>query len=310
METTLEFSAFQIPDDHAEFASVAPDGASEDGLTPTEGLPLETSRRPDLEEGVNRWAVETPANGAQMLTAATQHCGIDGLHMIESFEGFSATQYRDAVGVPTIGYGTTSAVIFPLPKTCTRAMAQGWLQLYVSRNVEPAIRGMGVPLNGHEFDACCSAGYNLGPGIFSSASTFGRLLRARQFRQAADALLQYDHAGGAVLAGLARRRQAERQLFLEPMAKPADPHHLSRYPNQVFTIAGHKINERQAVTQMYQLLEHKAQNTRQIRALMPSIVLLRKRVWSVAHFAHPPKWGSDFLGWRWQQLNALTQTKV
>jgi lysozyme len=309
METELEFTAFQIPDDHAELASIPPDGASEDGLTPTVGLPLETSRRPDLEPGVNRWLVEAPVDGG-ISTAAQQHCGTDGMHMIEGFEGFSAKRYLDSVGVPTIGYGTTSAVIFPLPQTCTRPQAEGWLRLYVSRSVEPAIRGMGVPLNGHEFDACCSAGYNLGPGIFSSASTFGRLLRARQFRQAADALLLYDHAGGTVLSGLARRRQAERQLFLEPMPAPADPHHLSRFPNQVFPIAGHRINERAAVTQMYQLLEHKAQNTRQIRALMPSIVLLRKRVWAVAQFAHPPKWGSDFLGWRWQQLNALTQTKV
>jgi GH24 family phage-related lysozyme (muramidase) len=241
---------------------------------------------------------------------ALQHVTGDGLALIESFEGFSAKQYRDSVGVPTIGYGTTSAVIFPLPKTCTRAQAEGWLRLYVQRSVEPAIRGMGVPLNAHEFDACCSLGYNLGPGVFSSASTFGRLLRARQFRQAADSMLMYDHAGGVVLAGLARRRQAERALFLRPMPAKPDPHHLERFVDQTFVISGRKVNEHDAVGRWYQLMAHEAQNRNQLRALMPNLVLLRKRVWTVSHFQQPPSWGEDWRGFRWQALDHITATKL
>jgi lysozyme len=296
-----------------EFESVPPDGAPASGAESTPGIfPLETARRPDVEPGLteaDRWSLDIlPAPHA--TTMALEHISLEGLHLIEGFEGFSAKRYLDSVGVPTLGYGTTAADVFPLPSSCTRAQAEGWLRGKMASKYEPSVRGAGVPLNQHQFDACCSIAYNLGPGIMAGSFTFGRLIRARQYRQAADAMLMYDKAGGVTLLGLSRRRQAERALFLEPMPKPSDPHKLSRFVNTTFTIAGHRINERTAVTRMYQLLEHPAQDRNQIHALMPSIVLLRKRVWTVSHFAHPPSWGQDWRGFRWQALNTLTSTKV
>jgi lysozyme len=306
------FTMDELPPDDLELLSIAPDGAPADDAGATPGLPLESSRRPDLPDGMveaDRWKVELE-HDEMFAAAAVQHCSVDGLHLIEGFEGYSGKRYLDAVGVPTIGYGTTSAVIFPLPKTCTRAQAEGWLRLYVQRNCEPAVRGMGVPLNQHQFDALCSFAYNLGPGSLSSGWSVGRLLRARQYRAAADAMLQFDHAGGVVLAGLARRRQTERSRFLTPMPAVQDPHHLERFPNSTFTIDGRRINERVTVGEFYRLLAHGAQSHNQLHRLQGDLVLLRKRLWAVAHFDHPPSWGRDWRGWRFQQLLHLTAVKI
>jgi lysozyme len=303
-----ELTAAELPTDEAELSSVAPDGAPADETQATAQLPLESTRRPDLEDGLteaDRWRIE-PELAELTAAAAVQHISVDGLHLIEGFEGYSGVQYRDAVGVPTIGYGTTSSVIWPLPRTCNRGQAEGWLRLYVAKFCEPAVRGLRIPLNQHEFDALCSFVYNLGPGSMSSGWTIGRLLRARNYRGAADAMLMYDVAGGAVLAGLRTRRRTERSRFLTPMPPVADPHHLERFPNQVFVINGHRINERGAVSEFYRLLAHRAQSENQLKQLQGQLVLLRKRVWAVSHFEHPPSWGADWRGFRWQALNHLT----
>jgi lysozyme len=69
-----------------------------------------------------------------------------------------------------------------------------------------------VPLNQHQVDATLDLIYNCGPAPL--ASRFGALLNQRAYRPAADEMLNWDHAGGQVLLGLQRRRQAEHALFL------------------------------------------------------------------------------------------------
>jgi len=47
-----------------------------------------------------------------------------------------------------------------------------------------------------------------------ASSTLGRVLNQGNYNQAANELLKWNRAGGNVLAGLTRRRQAERTMFL------------------------------------------------------------------------------------------------
>lgn len=56
--------------------------------------------------------------------------------------------------------------------------------------------------------------YNLGQGIFARGRTMGDAIASRDHRRIADAFLVYHKAGGLVLPGLARRRRAERALYL------------------------------------------------------------------------------------------------
>ena len=58
-----------------------------------------------------------------------------------------------------------------------------------------------------------SFAFNLGTGALAH-STLLRDLNVGNYQAAADQFLRWNHAGGRVLAGLTRRRQAERKLFL------------------------------------------------------------------------------------------------
>lgn len=153
------------------------------------------------------------------------HISENGLKLIEHFEGFRATQYRDAAGVPTIGYGTTAGarVVNPLPETCTETEAERWLELYVARDVIPAVEAAAAAgkrtFNQNQVDACCSLGYNLGEGIFSAAHTIGLHIRNHKYthRRIGNDFLLYEYADGRKLAGLVTRREAERALFDRPI---------------------------------------------------------------------------------------------
>jgi GH24 family phage-related lysozyme (muramidase) len=136
-----------------------------------------------------------------------------GAALIEEFEGFRAHAYRDAVGVPTIGFGSTKGVRMG-DGPVTRAQARARLKREVDEVYGAAVNRLGVPLNQHQFDALCSFTYNLGPGAIASSTGIGRALRTRDWRRAADELLKWDKAGGRTLLGLTRRRRAERALFL------------------------------------------------------------------------------------------------
>lgn len=137
-----------------------------------------------------------------------------GAQLIEAFEGFVPHPYRDAVGVWTIGYGSTRGVGPNTPRV-TRAQAEARLMREVDATYGAAINALGLPLNQNQFDALTSFVYNVGPGGVASSTTVGKRLRARDWTAAADALLAWDKAGGRTLAGLTRRRRAERALFLK-----------------------------------------------------------------------------------------------
>lgn len=148
------------------------------------------------------------------------HTSEAGLKLIENFEGFVDHIYDDGTGVLTVGYGTTSADIHPLPTHVTRAQAEQLLVRELASKYEPAVNGVGVPLNQNQFDALVSLAYNCGPGIVSDAYQIGRDLRARNYSAASADFMHYVVAGGRVLQGLVNRRTAERSLFNKPVADP------------------------------------------------------------------------------------------
>ena len=63
-----------------------------------------------------------------------------------------------------------------------------------------------------------SLAYNIGPGAFAKSSAL-RKFNAGDKAGAANAILLCNKAGGKVLGGLVRRREAERALFLSPVGK-------------------------------------------------------------------------------------------
>ena len=129
-----------------------------------------------------------------------------GLQLIESFEGLRLNSYQDSVGVWTIGYGHTQGV--KPGQTITQQQAQAFLQQDLGV-AESAVNKLGLTLTDNQFAALVSFTFNLGGGNLNK-------LLSQGLAAAPDRILLFDHAGGRVLPGLTRRRQAERALFLTP----------------------------------------------------------------------------------------------
>jgi hypothetical protein len=78
-----------------------------------------------------------------------------------------------------------------------------------------------APLTDLQVAALVSLVHNIGEGGFRS-STVLRELNQRDYRAAARAILLWDKAGGQVLPGLVRRRQAEMEMFLRGRTRPVN----------------------------------------------------------------------------------------
>jgi lysozyme len=144
--------------------------------------------------------------------------------LIKKFEGFRAEAYLCPADVWTIGYGITASAgigVNPRPgMRVTEAEADLHLREAVAK-FAAKIRPMIVrPINENQFGAFVSLAYNIGPSAFRRSSAL-RLFNEGNTQGAADAILMWNKAGGKVLRGLERRREAERALFLRPATSAA-----------------------------------------------------------------------------------------
>lgn len=134
-----------------------------------------------------------------------------GVSLIKSFEGLRLKSYQDSVGVWTIGYGATRGITAGM--AITNEQAERMLVNDIGR-FEPEIeRLVKVALNQGQWDALMSFTYNLGAANLGS-STLLKLLNAGDYAGAAEQFPRWNKAGGQVLAGLTKRRAAERVMFL------------------------------------------------------------------------------------------------
>ena len=139
-----------------------------------------------------------------------------GISMIKQFEGCKLTAYQDSVGVWTIGYGWTQPVDgkpIRAGMTIKQETAERLLKTGLVSYESDVSRLVKVGLTQGQFDALVSFTYNLGARSLST-STLLRKFNAGDYAGAADEFLRWNKAGGKVLNGLTRRREAERDLFL------------------------------------------------------------------------------------------------
>jgi lysozyme len=139
--------------------------------------------------------------------------GKNGLALTKQFEGCRLTAYQDQVGVWTIGYGHTGGDV-RAGLAITEDQAEALLVSDVAAASAYINSAVLVALAQNEFDALVDFVFNLGRGAFAG-STLLKKLNAGDFATAANQFAQWDHAGGQVVAGLLRRRQAEAALFQE-----------------------------------------------------------------------------------------------
>ncbi|WP_428506769.1 lysozyme [Roseateles sp.] len=158
-----------------------------------------------------------------------------GIELVKSFEGIpdgdpatvNIDPYLDPVNIWTIGWGhairyqgrflrgeadrATATALYQ--GGLTEPQAETLLAADLSDSGRDVTAAVVVPLNDNEFAALVSFTFNLGAANLRS-STLLRLLNRGDRQGAADQFGRWILAGGKPFAGLVRRRNAERELFL------------------------------------------------------------------------------------------------
>jgi lysozyme len=142
-----------------------------------------------------------------------------GIDLIKQFEGCRLKAYPDpgTGGEPwTIGYGLTSAAgIIKVYKglTITQAQADEYLVKSLEKYENAVSKAITKEPASNQFGAMVSLCYNIGPGNFAKSSVVKKF-NAGDTAGAANSFLLWNKAAGKVMAGLTRRREAEKKLFL------------------------------------------------------------------------------------------------
>jgi lysozyme len=95
----------------------------------------------------------------------------------------------------------------------TKEEALEYFRKDVERFEKAVSESVTVQLKQNEFDALVSLAFNIGAGAFKK-STLLKMLNSGNFIGAASQFLRWNKAGGEVSKGLARRRDAEKDMFL------------------------------------------------------------------------------------------------
>lgn len=135
-----------------------------------------------------------------------------GVELVAKYEGCRLTAYKCPAGVWTIGYGHTAGVnqgdMLDSEAEARKLLKEDLKKYgnYVNACVEK--QQINFSLTQNQFDALTSFCYNCGNGSLQ------KLVSGRNAAEIAEKMLQYNKGGGKVLAGLVRRREEERALFL------------------------------------------------------------------------------------------------
>lgn len=176
-------------------------------------------------------------------------CSEVGLNLIKSFEGLRLTTYADAGGTLTIGYGHTRNVRRNQKISIEQA------DDFLCADVVSAENAVNKWMNTYhfsqsEFDALVSFAFNLGAGNVNKLVANGK----RSRKEIAEAMPRYCHAGGRKLAGLVKRREAEKALFLSgniiANTEPGESKYREVATNCIKGLYGNGESRRKKVTAM------------------------------------------------------------
>jgi len=134
----------------------------------------------------------------------------EGIDLIKHFEGCELESYRCSANVLTIGYGTTKNVVEGMK--ISQHQAEELLMKDLEEFEEYVEDLIDVKLEQHQFDALVAWTYNLGPTNLKT-STLRKVLNKGAYDDVPEQMKRWNKAGGQVLKGLVRRRNAEALLF-------------------------------------------------------------------------------------------------
>ena len=141
----------------------------------------------------------------------------NGFKLLGELEGIVLRPYRDSVGIPTIGIGSTYYEDGTKVKMSDKAITKEraiQLAKNVVKSFEAQVNKSILPtMVQNQFDAMVLLCYNIGESGFARSSVV-RNFNAGNLQKAADSFLLWNKAGGKVVRGLVNRRNIERTLFL------------------------------------------------------------------------------------------------
>jgi lysozyme len=136
---------------------------------------------------------------------------------ISSFEGFYQVPYWDFTGY-SVGYGSQYNwdAKRPVIKTdiVDKATAKRWLINDAMEDYQVVQSLIKVPVTDNQLIALSSLSYNIGINAFKNSTLFKLLNSGANKNDVAKQFDRWIYAGGKVLDGLVKRRNAEKQLFL------------------------------------------------------------------------------------------------
>jgi len=135
-----------------------------------------------------------------------------GLALIRSYEGYSPFIYKDAVGLPTIGFGHLIMPGEKFKEPLMQQEADTLLRRDVAVKEADVNRLVYVGLFPGQFDAITSFTFNLGAGALKS-STMLKRVNAEAHHEVPAQIKRWNKAGKKVLRGLTLRREAEARMY-------------------------------------------------------------------------------------------------
>ena len=139
------------------------------------------------------------------------------IDLVKEFEGLSLKPYLCPAQVPTIGFGLTMYPNGSRVRMTDKPISEKEAELYLheelnkfGKQVDSFTRD---DLTQSQFDALTSFCYNLGGGNLKSSTLLKKVNLNPNDPTIKAEFLKWNKAGGKVLAGLTRRREAEAALY-------------------------------------------------------------------------------------------------
>ena len=134
------------------------------------------------------------------------------LEKLMEMEGCRLEAYKDAAGVPTIGYGHTKNV------RMGDRITQYWAKEMLREDIEEAewqVKELRVAKTEGQLDALVSFVFNLGIGRLKSSTLLKVIRKGGSMQQIKKEFKRWVYGGGKQLPGLVKRREWEARRFFE-----------------------------------------------------------------------------------------------
>lgn len=141
----------------------------------------------------------------------------NGLNILKKFEGFISCPYKDQVGIPTIGIGTTfyeDGKKVTMTDPCITVERAFELVKHYMIGTENIIKNkVEKPLSQNQFDSLCSIAYNIGQEAFTKSTLLKLVIVNPSDPSIRSQFARWNKAAGKVLSDLVSRRKAEADLY-------------------------------------------------------------------------------------------------